>query len=135
MFDKFLQNLRQIIDRKLLKTAFFSSRLLNDLNWQKREIQLDSNKNEGEDINRYCLSPLQNDLLYQVYGLKNPKFMEETFSDNRVQKLWEKFRKLRKSCMHKRNINRAYNEKLHYNCLQQLLTLRLKTWILGNYGI
>ena len=61
--------------------------------------------------------------------------MEETFSDNRVQKLWEKFRKLRKSCMHKRNINRTYNEKLHYNCLQKLLTLRLKTWILGNYGI
>ena len=44
---------------------------------------------------------------------------------NHLQKILEKLRKLRKSCNHKRNINRIYNEKLHINCLQQLPTLRL----------
>ena len=46
---------------------------------------------------------------------------------NHLQKLWERLRKLRKSCKHKRNINGTHNEKLHYNDLQQLPTLRLKT--------
>ena len=46
---------------------------------------------------------------------------------NRVQKILEKLRKLRKSYNHKRNINGIYNEKLHYNCLHQLPTVRLKT--------
>ena len=46
----------------------------------------------------------------------------------------EKLCKLRKSCNHKLNINRIYNEKFHYNCLQQQLKdLRLR--ILGNSGI
>ena len=49
---------------------------------------------------------------------------------NHFQKILEKLRKLRKSCNHKRNINRIYNEKVYYNFLQQLLTLRLRT--LGN---
>ena len=35
----------------------------------------------------------------------------------------------------KRNITIIYIEKLHYNCLQQLPTLRLKIWILRNKGI
>ena len=39
---------------------------------------------------------------------------------------------VKKSCNHKRNINRIFNEKLHYSCLQQLPTVRLK--ILGNFG-
>ena len=39
----------------------------------------------------------------------------------------EKLRKLRKSCNHKWNINEIYNNKLPYNCLQQLPILRLKT--------
>ena len=39
----------------------------------------------------------------------------------------QKLRKLRKSCNHEQNINGTYNEKLHYNCLQQLPTLRLRT--------
>ena len=34
--------------------------------------------------------------------------------------------KLITSCNNKRNINRIYNEWLHYNCFQQLPTLRLK---------
>ena len=46
---------------------------------------------------------------------------------NNLQKMLEKLHKLGKSCNLKRNINRMYNEKLHYNCLQQLPTLRLKT--------
>ena len=29
---------------------------------------------------------------------------------------------------HKQNINRIYNEKLHYHCLQQLLSLKLTTY-------
>ena len=45
---------------------------------------------------------------------------------NHLQKILEKLRKLRKSRNHKRNINRIYNEKLYYNFLQQLPTLRLK---------
>ena len=53
-------------------------------------------------------------------------------SYNHLQKLLEKLSKLRKSFNHKRNINRIYNEKLHYNCLKQLPTLRLNT--LGNLG-
>ena len=57
---------------------------------------------------------------------------------NCVQKIWEKLRKLRKSCNHKRNINRIYSERLHYNCLEQLPTLRLRMlrnkgiWVKGN---
>ena len=35
----------------------------------------------------------------------------------------------------KRNITIIYNEKLHYNCLQQLPTLRFQIWILRNKGI
>ena len=46
-----------------------------------------------------------------VKGLKNFKF--EYFSDNRVQNISEKVCKLRKSCNHKRNINRISKEKLH----------------------
>ena len=46
---------------------------------------------------------------------------------NRVQKMLEKMRKLRKSCNHKWNINGIYNRKLCYISLQQLLTLVLKT--------
>ena len=34
---------------------------------------------------------------------------------------------VKKSCNPKRNINRIYSKKLHYNCFQQLLTLRLNT--------
>ena len=41
-----------------------------------------------------------------------------TYIYNRVQKIWEKLCKLRKSCNHKRNNNKIYNEKLHWNCLQ-----------------
>ena len=53
-----------------------------------------------------------------------------TFINNCVEKMLEKLRKLRKSCNHKWNINRIYNEKLRYYCAQQLPTVRLK--ILGN---
>ena len=35
-------------------------------------------------------------------------------SYNRVQKILEKLRKLRKICDHKRNINGLYYEKLHF---------------------
>ena len=45
---------------------------------------------------------------------------------NHLQKMLEKLRKFRKSCNLKQNINRIYNETLHYNCLQQLPNLRLK---------
>ena len=45
----------------------------------------------------------------------------------RVQKILEKLHELRKNCNHKQNINGINNEKLHYNCLQRLPTLRLKT--------
>ena len=46
---------------------------------------------------------------------------------NHLQKMLEKLHKFRKSCNLKQNINRIYNETLHYNCLQQLPNLRLKT--------
>ena len=59
--------------------------------------------------------------------------MQQVHFYNPVQKILEKLRKLRKSCKNKRNINRTYNEKPLYNCLQQLPTLRLK--ILRNWGI
>ena len=72
--------------------------------------------------------------MYQVKGLKKTKFQEEKFSDNLVQKLLEKLRKLRKSCGHKRNINGKHNEKLRYICFQQLLTLTLKTYDLRKLG-
>ena len=49
------------------------------------------------------------------------------FSYNPVEKILEKLHKLRKSGNHKRNIKGTYNEKLHYNCLQQLAILRIKT--------
>ena len=48
-----------------------------------------------------------------------------------------KFKQVRKSCNYKQNINRIYNEHLHYNCLQQLPNLRLKSSDprkLGNLG-
>ena len=45
-----------------------------------------------------------------------------------------KLRKLRKTCNHKRNINRRYNEKLLFNCLHQLPTLRLKTSAFSSLG-
>ena len=45
---------------------------------------------------------------------------------NLLQNILKKLRRLRKSCNHRRNINRIYNEKLHYNCFQQLPTLRLR---------
>ena len=52
-----------------------------------------------------------------------------------MQKILEKLRKLRKSCNHKWIINGIYNKRLHYNCLQQFPTLRLKTLgKLGNSG-
>ena len=35
---------------------------------------------------------------------------------------------------HKRNINGIYTEQLHYNCLQQLLTLSKDLRKLGNLG-
>ena len=56
--------------------------------------------------------------------------LEHILYYNCVQKLLEKSCKLRKSCNYKQHINKIYNEKLHYNCLQQLLTIRLT--ILGN---
>ena len=46
---------------------------------------------------------------------------------NREQKIWKK---LRKSCNYKQNINTLTQyaiKKLRYNCLQQLSTLRLTT--------
>ena len=49
-------------------------------------------------------------------------------------KILEKLRKLRKTCNHKPNINRIYNEKLHYNRLQELPTLRLNTYDLRKLG-
>ena len=55
-------------------------------------------------------------------------------SYNPVQKILENLSKLRKSCNHKRNINGIYNEKLHYNCLHQLPTLRHKTKDLRRLG-
>ena len=51
-------------------------------------------------------------------------------SYNHLQKILEELSELRKSCNHKRNIDRIYYEKLHYNYLQQFLTVRLM--ILGN---
>ena len=45
-------------------------------------------------------------------------FKEKTY--NHLEKILEKLRKLKESCNHKRNINRMYNEKLHYNWFQQL---------------
>ena len=57
---------------------------------------------------------------------------------NHLQKILEKLCKLKKSCNHKRNINRINNEKLHYNCLQQLPTLRLNGplghWVFSPLG-
>ena len=53
---------------------------------------------------------------------------------NHLQKILEKLPKLRKSCNHKRNIKRLYNEKLHHNYLQQLPTLRLKTSEIREFG-
>ena len=61
------------------------------------------------------------------------KWPETGFSYNRVLKILEKLHKLRRSRNHKWNINRIYYEKLRYNGLQQLPTLRLK--ILENCGI
>ena len=47
----------------------------------------------------------------------------------------ESLRKLRKSCKHNRNINGVYNEKLHYNCIQQLSTLRLKSYEISTFAV
>ena len=55
---------------------------------------------------------------------------QTTLIYSHLQKILEKIPKLRKSCNHKRNINRIYNEKMHYYCLQQMPNLRLKK--LGN---
>ena len=69
---------------------------------------------------------LQNLQYLQEYQLKKQKQKWKCIH-NRVQKILENLRKLRKSCNHNQNINGIYNEKLHYNCIQQPLTLRLKT--------
>ena len=98
------------------------------------ETSLDSNKNVGQNINRYCLSLLQNNQLYKVQDLKNPKLQDETFSDNHLKETSKKMRKLGKSCTHKQNINGIYIEKLHNSCLQILPTLRLKTQELRKLG-
>ena len=72
-------------------------------------------------------------ILVGIILLKDVKFTLFTTALNHypfyshLQKILEKLCELRKSCNHKRNINRIYNEKLHCNCLQQLPTLRLKT--------
>ena len=50
-----------------------------------------------------------------------------SLSFSHLQKILEKLRKLRKSCNHKRNINRMYYDKLHHKYLQQLPNLRLNT--------
>ena len=55
-------------------------------------------------------------------ALKKPKIARWKFSDNHLQKILEKMSKLRKSYNHKRNSNGIYNEKMQYNCLQQLPT-------------
>ena len=39
---------------------------------------------------------------------------------NHVQKIWKNL--FKKNCNQKRKIDGIYNEQLHYNCLQQLLT-------------
>ena len=65
---------------------------------------------------------------------KKPKISRGKFLDNHLKKIMEKLRQLRKSCNHKRNISGIYNEKLHYHCLQQLPTLRFKTWDLRKWG-
>ena len=51
-----------------------------------------------------------------------------------MEKIWEQLCKLRKNCHHKQNINRMLNEQLQYNCLQQLWTLRLKSFDLRKLG-
>ena len=40
----------------------------------------------------------------------------QVLNHDRVQKILENFRKLRKTGNHKRNINGIYSEKLYYNC-------------------
>ena len=74
-------------------------------------------------------------MLYLLFGLLLEKqFLKHLQS---FAKILEKVHKLRKSCNHKRNINRVYNEKLHCTCLQQLAILRLKTLDprkIGNLG-
>ena len=50
-----------------------------------------------------------------------------------AKNILEKLRKLRKSCKHEQKNNGIYNDKLHYNRLQQLPTLRLKTYDLRKF--
>ena len=59
------------------------------------------------------------------------KFYISELVYNHLQKILEKLGKLRESRNHKRNII-IYNEKLHYNCDQQLPTLSPRK--LGNSG-
>ena len=44
-------------------------------------------------------------------------YFDQQFIYNRVQNIWEKLSKSRKSCNQKLKINGIYNEKLRYNCL------------------
>ena len=61
---------------------------------------------------------------------KKRLFTEQNY--NHLQKISEKWRKLRKSCNHNRNIIIIQKEKLHYNFLQKWTTSRHD---LGDKGI
>ena len=66
---------------------------------------------------------LQSFACYNWKNVEQRGFLKEK-TYNHLQKILEKLRKLRESCNHKQN-SRMYNEKLHYNWLQQLSILRL----------
>ena len=130
-FWQFFQNLKEKTDGKLLKTAFFWSRVLHDSNlaengdltWFKQE-----HWPKHQQILPFIIVKWSTVL---SLGLKNPKTSRWKFFRQSSEKTLQKLRKFRKSCNHKQSINGIYNEKLHNNCSQHLPTLRLKTYDLN----
>ena len=78
----------------------------------------------------YLLFKCQCLIVFTFRNIGQYVYYDYLLTSNHLQKILEKLYKLRKSCHHKRNISRIYNEKLRYNCLQQLATLRFKTYSL-----
>ena len=123
----FFHNSRQKIDRKLLEMASFLSKVSNDLN-KTENGELTWFKQQRGPIHQQILSfVIVKWLVVPSLGLEKPKISWKFFFRQSFAKNIDKLLKLRKSCNHKRKINRIYNEKLNYNYFQQLPNLRLKT--------
>ena len=95
--------------------------------WQKIGTWLDSKKRGPKHQQILAVAIVKWSFVPSLGQRWRRKFFRYSFAKNIGKTV-----KLRKSCNRKQNINRIYYEKLHYNCLQKLQTLKLKTLDLRN---